>query len=114
VKFPCKICDEDHLTHQFPQMEEAQCLIKLNQQQQPIVLKNPFPQGKNLQGGSSNFNPQGGTSSVPPSDGYQGVVNMLSHLKLKDVDLLTRSWNYDNLESTRRVRNIQKDQPLFT
>jgi hypothetical protein len=60
-------------------MEESQHLIKLNQQQQPVVLKNPFPQGKNLQGGSSNFNPQGGTSSVPPSDGYQGVVNMLIH-----------------------------------
>jgi hypothetical protein len=32
VKFPCKICDEYHLTHQFPWMEESQCLIKLNQQ----------------------------------------------------------------------------------
>jgi len=23
VKFPCKSCDDDHLTHQFPWMEEA-------------------------------------------------------------------------------------------
>jgi len=57
VKFPCKLCNDDHLSHQFLQMEESQRLIKLNQQQQPIVLKNPFPQVQNLQVGSSNFNP---------------------------------------------------------
>jgi hypothetical protein len=66
VKFPCNICGDDHLTHQFPQMEESQCLMKLKQQQQqPVVLNNPFPQGKNLQGGSSNSNQQGGTSNAP-------------------------------------------------
>jgi len=32
VKFPCNICEEDHLTHYFPQMEESQHLIKLKQQ----------------------------------------------------------------------------------
>jgi hypothetical protein len=63
-----------------------------------------------LQGGSSNFNPQGGTSSVPPSDGYQGVVNILSHSKLKDVDLLTRSQNYDNPESTEKGKKASEDQ----
>jgi hypothetical protein len=46
VKFPCNICGDDHLTHQCPKMEEAQCLIKLQQQQQPVVLQNLFPQGK--------------------------------------------------------------------
>jgi hypothetical protein len=41
VKFPCNICEEYHLTHQFPRMEEAQHLIKLNQQQ-CSMLKNPI------------------------------------------------------------------------
>jgi hypothetical protein len=27
VKFPCNICSEDHLTHQCPKLEEAQCLL---------------------------------------------------------------------------------------
>jgi hypothetical protein len=50
VKFPCKICGGDHLTHQCPQMEEANHLIKQNNNnKQPVVLKNPFPQGKNMQ-----------------------------------------------------------------
>jgi hypothetical protein len=48
MKFPFNLCNDDHLMHQFPQMEESQLLIKLNQQQQPTLLKNPFPQGHNL------------------------------------------------------------------
>jgi hypothetical protein len=45
VKFPCKLCRDDHLTHQFPQLEESQTLLA---QQELAVLTNPFPQGKNL------------------------------------------------------------------
>jgi hypothetical protein len=40
VKFPCNICKEYHLTHEFPKMEESQRLLA---QQQPFVLTNPFP-----------------------------------------------------------------------
>ena len=40
VKFPCKLCHEDHLTHLYPLMEQAQKLLK---GQQPVVLKDPFP-----------------------------------------------------------------------
>jgi hypothetical protein len=67
VKFTCNICGGDHLIHQFPQMEESQCLIKL---QQPSILKNPFSQGQNMQVGSSTSNLQGGTSSAPFPDRY--------------------------------------------
>ena len=42
VKFPCKLCQGDHLTHPCPLMEQAQ---KLLQTQPPAVLKDPFPQG---------------------------------------------------------------------
>jgi hypothetical protein len=41
----CKLCANDHLTHQFPQPDEAQ---KILAQQQPVVLTNPFPQGKDM------------------------------------------------------------------
>ena len=44
VKFPCKLCQEDHLTHLCPLMDQAQKLLKA---QQPAVLKDPFPQGQN-------------------------------------------------------------------
>ena len=42
VKFPCKLYQEDHLTHQCPLIDQAQ---KLQKGQQPTVLKDPFPQG---------------------------------------------------------------------
>jgi ribosomal protein L44E len=45
VKFPCNLCTNSHLTHQFPRLEEAQNLLA---QQQPFVLTNPFAQGKNF------------------------------------------------------------------
>ena len=43
VNFSCKLCKEDHLTYQFPLMEQDQKLLK----QQPAVLKDRSPQGKN-------------------------------------------------------------------
>jgi hypothetical protein len=27
VNFPCELCKEDHLTHEFPKMEESQILL---------------------------------------------------------------------------------------
>jgi hypothetical protein len=46
LKYSCNLCTEDHLSHLFPQLAEAHKLLA--QQQQPVVLKNPFPHGKNL------------------------------------------------------------------
>ena len=43
VKFPCKLCQEDHLTHQCPLLDQAQKLLK---SQQPVVLKDPFPKDR--------------------------------------------------------------------
>jgi hypothetical protein len=67
-------------------------------------------QGKNLQVGSSNFNPQGGTSSAPPYDGYKVVVNMIKSVKLKYVDLLMRNTNYHNPESIEMGKKNSEDQ----
>ena len=39
VKFPCKLCKEDHLTHLCPHMEYASRFIV----QGPAVLTNPLP-----------------------------------------------------------------------
>ena len=50
-KYLCNLCKENHSTHQCPQLVEAQ---KLLAQQQPIVLTNPFPHGKNLTQASSS------------------------------------------------------------
>jgi hypothetical protein len=107
VKFPCNICGGDHLTHQCPQMEEAHHLLT---QQQPVVLKNPFPQGKNMQAGSSTANPQGGTQNAPLSDGSMSFINMVNHKKEEEVDFSTRSHDYGNPESTSKGKETLDPQ----
>ena len=59
VKFPCKLCQEYHLTHQCPLMDQDQKLLKT---QQPSVLKDPFPQGHNS---TSASNVARGTPNAP-------------------------------------------------
>jgi hypothetical protein len=83
VKLCCKVCSKDHLTHQCPKLEESQRLLV---QQQPVVLKAPFPQGQNMQVASSTRNLQGGTQNTSLSDGTMSFINMVNHLK-KEVDL---------------------------
>jgi hypothetical protein len=61
-KYPCNLCTEDHLTHQCPQLAKAQ---KLLAQQQPVMLTNPFPHGKNLTQSSSSV--EGASQGPPPS-----------------------------------------------
>ena len=81
VKFPCKLCHEDHLTHLCPLMDQAQKLLKA---QQPTVLKDPFPQGENYALAS---NVAGGTqSSLDPN--YINIVRSLTLLQ-------TRNRNYE-------------------
>jgi hypothetical protein len=51
LKYLCNLCREDHPTHLYPQLVEAQ---KLFVQKHPTVLTNPFPHGKNMTQASSS------------------------------------------------------------
>jgi len=73
VKFPCKICTNNHLTHQFPWLEEAQ---KLFTQQHPVVLTNPFPQEKNMAQYSSSMNAPGGNQGAPAPNSNNGAMKI--------------------------------------
>jgi ribosomal protein L44E len=67
LKFPCNICNKDHLTHQFPQMDEIH--IYLSQQGapwKPIILTNPFPPQQQKMVVTNPPLPQGGTHGNPP------------------------------------------------
>ena len=44
VKFPCKLCKEDHLTHLRPHMEDALKFIA----QGLVVFTNPLPNNQNM------------------------------------------------------------------
>jgi hypothetical protein len=61
-KYLCNLCMEDHPTHLCPRLAEAQ---KLLVQQQPVVLMNPFPQGKNMAQASASTSVDRGQSGTP-------------------------------------------------
>ena len=44
MKFPCKICAEDHLTYKCPQLQECTDFIANKDfGRTPTILHNPFP-----------------------------------------------------------------------
>ena len=46
VKFPCKLCSGDHLTHLCPKIQDAQhLLVQQGSSSSQAVLTDPFPQG---------------------------------------------------------------------
>jgi hypothetical protein len=62
-KYSCNLCTEDHPNHLCPLLAEAQ---KLLAQQQPVVLTNPFPQGKNMAQASTSTSATGGSLEKIP------------------------------------------------
>ena len=67
-KFPCNLFQGQHLTHEFPFMDQSNKLLK---NQQPTVLKDPFPQGHNI---DSVSNVASGTSNAPLDKKYINMV----------------------------------------
>jgi len=48
VKFPCKLCNGDILTHLYSKIQDAQCLlVQQGSSSSQDVLTNPFPKGNN-------------------------------------------------------------------
>ena len=66
VKFPCKLCTDDHLTHLCSKLKEATRILYLP----PVVLTNPFPNNQHMASRSSNAkNASSGSQNPPAQDG---------------------------------------------
>jgi hypothetical protein len=61
VKFPCKICTDDHLTHLCPKLAEVVRLLSLP----PVVLTNPFMHNQHMASSSLNVEKCGEWNSKP-------------------------------------------------
>jgi hypothetical protein len=85
-KYPCNLLTEDHPTHLCPRLMEAQ---KLLAQQQPAMLTNPFPHGKNLTQASENTN---GGSQGPPSSSNPSTLNV--YMLKGEAHIATRAHDY--------------------
>ena len=79
VKFPCKLCKDDHLTHLCPRMEDASKFIT----QGPIMFTNPLPNNQNMN--SRTIDPgfaSGGNQNPSEAASGHGCINMMSATKV--------------------------------
>jgi hypothetical protein len=90
---------EDHPTHLCPRLAEAQ---KLLVQQQPVVLTNPFPHGKNLTQASSSAD--GGSQGPPPSSSNPSSVNV--YMMKGDAYIATRAHDYRMPETSEKGKEV--------
>ena len=74
VKFPCKLCKEDHLTYLCPRIDEASILLA----QGPAVLTNPLPHNQNMNSKSHDQS----SENDPPETSSHGCINMVHAAKV--------------------------------
>jgi hypothetical protein len=92
VKFPCKICTDDHLTHLCPKLVEAARILSLP----PTVLTNPFPHNQHMASSSSNVQKCGEWKSKPTAqDSDRLCINMVK----SQVNVATRSRDYSSSQT---------------
>jgi hypothetical protein len=87
-KYLCNLYMEDHPTHLCTHLAEAQ---KLLAHQQPVVLTNPFPEGKYLAQASASTSLVGGSQGPPMPTTNNLVANIYmmncgAHLSTKTHD----------------------------
>jgi hypothetical protein len=76
-------------------------------QQQPAVLMNPFPHGKNLTQASSSA--EGGSQGPPLSSSYPSSTNM--YMMKGDSYITTRALDYENVGTSEKDKE-DKNPPL--
>ena len=82
VKFPCKLCKEDHLTYLCPRIDEASRFLV----QGPAVLTNPLPHNQNMN--SRTHDQSGGGQDSLEGSGHD-CINMVRATKV-----VTRAKDY--------------------
>jgi hypothetical protein len=69
-------------------------------QQQPVVLMNPFPHGKNMAQASTSSSVEGGSQGPPASTGNTSVANV--YMLKGDAHIATRTQDYRMSESAEK------------
>jgi hypothetical protein len=102
VKFPYKLCTNDHLTHLCPKLVEVVRLLSLS----PVVLTNPFPDNYHMASSSSNVrNATSGSQNPSAQDGDRLCINMVK----SKVNVATQ---YNDYSSSQTVSSLESPPPL--
>ena len=107
MKFPCKLCAGDHLTHLCPKIQDAQRLLaQQGSSSSQAMLTNPFPQGQQLVV-SANQNPRASSGGTQEGEIPSNIYMMSAH-----VDVTTRSRDYGGQESSKAKDIPDATKPL--
>ena len=111
MKFPYKLCKDDHLTHLCPHMEHASNCIA----QGPAVFTNPLPNNQNMN--SRTVGPGSASSGTQnPLDVSSGLgcINMV-----KDTNVVTHAKEYGTSQPELRKEpappesSLQIEKPMY-
>jgi hypothetical protein len=107
VKFPCKLCIDDHLTHLLPKLAEVARILYILF----IVMTNPIPHNQHMASSSSNaINVVSGSQNPLVQDGDRLCINMVK----SQVNVATRSHDYS---SSQNVPGLESppllEMPLY-
>ena len=98
VKFPCKLCNDFHLTHFCPKLDKAKRLLdQKNATQQTIILSNPFPHLNQKMVASVGYQStlQGGNHTIPAQGDGPSTTDPTIYMMEADVSIQSHSKNYD-------------------
>ena len=105
MKFPCKLCKDDHLTHLCPRMEDASRFIT----QGPAVFTSPLPNNQNMN--LRTIDPgcaSGGTQNPPEAASGHGCINMVRSTKV-----VTRAKDYGLSQLDLGKEPLPLENPFF-
>jgi hypothetical protein len=100
VRYPCKLCAEDHPTHLCPRLAEAQKFVT---QQQQVVLTNPFQHGQNLTQASTSA--EGGSQETCPPLNNSSSVNV--YMVRGDAFIMTRAHDYSKPSTSEKGKEAE-------
>ena len=98
MKFPCKLCNDFHLTHFCPKLDEAKRLLdQKNTTQQPVVLSNPFPHPNQQMVVNVGYQhpPHGGNHSAPPQGAGLSHTDPTIYMMEVDMSIQTQAKKYE-------------------
>lgn len=93
----CPLCEEPHLTINFPKLVEARRLLGQNPgSKQPTFLFDPFPnQGQQIVAGASQTTPHGGNQTPSHQEVGSYKRSNIYRVNIEEVNVQTRTRNYD-------------------
>jgi hypothetical protein len=104
VKFPCKLCTDDHLTHLCPKISEVVRILSLP----PVVLTNLFPHNHHMASSSLNAeNMVSGSQNSSTQDSDRLCINMVK----SEVNVTTKPFDYS---SPHPIPSIESPPPPET